>query len=175
MTTRSRLNIIRPIGVAVVSLLLIVGGAFAANSLAGSVASRDAFNAASSAEPSETPEASDGSESTGASGSQQALDLTAGAPEAGDDQGGVGSDDGISSPEPSDDNGVDASGTDDQFDDNGVDASGTDDPFDDNGVDASGTDDPFDDNGGTTTTESTADDSSVNGASDASDDSGGHD
>ena len=63
MTNPRHRQIIRPVGVAVISLFLIVGGAFAADGLAGSVAPRgDVTNAAAPADDSpdgETEDATD--------------------------------------------------------------------------------------------------------------------
>ncbi len=100
MTERTGLRVARTIGIAVVSLLLIVGGAFAANGLANSSAPNGGAPVSIEAGSTESPEATeDSNESEG----DDDLDVAAESPDATDDQ-----DDGpTASPEASHDDGDD--------------------------------------------------------------------
>lgn len=114
MTHRFRSQMIRTTGVAVVSLLLIVGGAFAANGIAGSVGSQnDAFNASVSDDASESPEPSESPEHS------NDANLPLG---ASDSQAVEGSDDATETPEASDDQGDEASESVEASDDDGDEA-----------------------------------------------------
>jgi hypothetical protein len=104
MTERFGLRAVRMIGVAAVSLLLIVGGAYAADQLASSGARDELAAPTATVEPAHVQ----GAETTGPSAS----------PEASDDNG----DDASESPDASDDNGDDASESPDASDDNDDDA-----------------------------------------------------
>ncbi len=90
MPSPIRSQVARSIGVAGASLLLIVGGAFAANNIAGTLAPRDETVNVASPGATESPEATDDSAHDGAGSSAEPSE----SPEASDAVGAAGSQDG---------------------------------------------------------------------------------